>query len=54
MKYSESISSKLNDLLEKNYDTEKNYRYAAENVKDSRLKSFLTKERRNDMILGMN
>lgn len=40
MKYSESISEKLNDLLEKNYDTEKTYRYAAENVKDPGLKSF--------------
>lgn len=40
MKYSEEISGKLNDLLEKNYDTEKAYQYAAENVKNPRLKSF--------------
>lgn len=40
MKYSEKIADKLNDLLAKNYDTEKNYKYAAENVKDPQLKSF--------------
>lgn len=40
MKYSEEISNKLNDLLEKNYDTEKAYKYAGENVKNVKLKSF--------------
>lgn len=40
MKYSKEIAEKLNDLLEKNYDTEKGYKYAAENVKDPELKSF--------------
>lgn len=40
MKYAEEVSEKLNDLLEKNYDTEKNYRFAAENVEDPQLKSF--------------
>lgn len=40
MKYAEEISTKLNDLLEKNFDTEKNYRFAAENVEDPQLKSF--------------
>lgn len=40
MKYSEKISGKLNDLLEKNYDTEKAYKYASENVKNPQLKSF--------------
>lgn len=40
MKYSKKVSSKLNDLLEKNYDTEKNYKFAAENVNDPQLKSF--------------
>lgn len=40
MKYSEEIADKLNDLLEKNYDTEKGYKYAAENSKDPQLKSF--------------
>lgn len=40
MKYSEEVSGKLNELLEKNYDTEKNYKFAAENVQDPQLKSF--------------
>lgn len=40
MKYSEKIAGRLNDLLEKNYDTEKSYRYAAEHVQDPHLKSF--------------
>lgn len=40
MKYTEKISGKLNDLLEKSYDAEKSYRYAAENVEDPQLKSY--------------
>lgn len=40
MKYAEEVSNKLNSLLEKNYDTEKNYKFAAENAKSPRLKSF--------------
>ncbi|HSI71024.1 MAG TPA: PA2169 family four-helix-bundle protein [Gillisia sp.] len=40
MKFTEKISGMLNDLLEKNYDTEKNYRYAGENAEDPQLKSF--------------
>lgn len=40
MKYSENVAGRLNDLLEKNYDTEKGYRSAAESVKDPGLKSF--------------
>jgi len=40
MKYSEEMSKKLNSLLEKNYDAEKGYLFAAENVKDQGLKSF--------------
>ena len=40
MKYSEEVAKKLNDLLEKNYDTEKAYKFAAENVKDAQLKKF--------------
>lgn len=40
MKNSEEVTNKLNDLLEKNYDTEKNYKFAAENVKDARLKAY--------------
>ncbi len=40
MRYPEEITEKLNDLLEKNYDTEKSYRFAAEKVEDPQLKSF--------------
>ncbi|MDN3595581.1 ferritin-like domain-containing protein [Zunongwangia endophytica] len=42
MKYSEEVSEKLNDLLEKNYDAEKGYKFAAENIKNDKLKSFFT------------
>lgn len=44
MKYPEAIAEKLNDLLEKNYDTEKTYRSAADQLDEGRLKSFLTEK----------
>ncbi len=40
MKYTEKISNKLNELLEKNYDAEKGYINSAENVDNTRLKIF--------------
>lgn len=40
MKYTEKISNKLNELLEKNYDAEKGYLNSADNVDSSRLKIF--------------
>ena len=40
MNYAEKVAGKLNNLLEKNYDTEKGYRYAAENVANPQLRSF--------------
>ncbi|CAN5313066.1 hypothetical protein BH23BAC2_BH23BAC2_21460 [soil metagenome] len=40
MKYTKEISNRLNDLLEKNYDTEKNYKFAADNVKSPELRAF--------------
>ncbi len=40
MKYSEKISNKLNELLIKNYDAEKGYINALENVDSDRLKIF--------------
>lgn len=40
MKYSEQISSKLNQLLIKNYDAEKGYQNAVENVDSDRLKLY--------------
>ncbi|WP_300433948.1 PA2169 family four-helix-bundle protein [Christiangramia sp.] len=42
MSYSNEISKKLNELLEKNYDAEKGYKLAAEKVKDERLKNFFS------------
>lgn len=44
MKYTEEVTGKLNNLLEKNYDTEKNFRFAAENVEDPQLKSFFNEK----------
>ena len=40
MKYTEQVSNKLNELLKKNYDAEAGYKQAAENVKNSQLKSY--------------
>ena len=40
MKYSEQISNKLNELLIKNYDAEKGYHNAIDNVESDRLKMF--------------
>ena len=40
MKYTEDVAKKLNSLLEKNYDSEKGYKMAAENVKNPQLKEF--------------
>ncbi|NNC49093.1 MAG: PA2169 family four-helix-bundle protein [Flaviramulus sp.] len=40
MKYTEKISNKLNELLVKNYDAEKGYLNAIENVDNDRLKMF--------------
>jgi uncharacterized protein (TIGR02284 family) len=40
MKYSEEISNKLNELLIKNFDAEKGYLNAIENVDSERLKIF--------------
>ena len=40
MKYSEKISNKLNELLVKNYDAEKGYLNAIDNIDNDRLKMF--------------
>lgn len=40
MSYSEKISNKLNELLVKNYDAEKGYLNAIDNVDDKALKMF--------------
>lgn len=41
MKYSEKISNKLNDLLERIYDAEKGYKLAQEKVDNPSVKQFL-------------
>tara|TARA_R110002049_G_scaffold90303_2_gene226511 strand:- start:666 stop:1115 length:450 start_codon:yes stop_codon:yes gene_type:complete len=38
--YTENISNKLNDILEKTYDAEKGFKKAAENVNNPALKSY--------------
>ncbi|MDN3664329.1 PA2169 family four-helix-bundle protein [Algibacter miyuki] len=40
MNYTEEISKKLNNLLIKNYDAEKGYLNAIDNIEDNRLKMF--------------
>lgn len=42
MNYSEEISEKLNHILERNMDAEKNYRFASENTENERLKEFFS------------
>lgn len=47
MKYTEKVSNKLNELLEKNYDAEAGYIAAKDNVKDSHFRNFF-KEKATD------
>ncbi|WP_067150279.1 ferritin-like domain-containing protein [Pseudotamlana agarivorans] len=42
--YTEKVSDKLNDLLEKTYDAEKGFKTAAENVENPALKNYFTKK----------
>lgn len=42
MKFSEKISNRINDLLEKTYDAEKGYKTAAEKIDFPSVKKFLT------------
>ncbi|MCK0144892.1 PA2169 family four-helix-bundle protein [Arenibacter sp. F26102] len=42
--YTETISEKLNDLLEKTYDAEKGYKKASDNTDNPYLKSFFDKK----------
>ena len=41
MKNPEKLADRLNDLFQKNHDSEKGFRNAADDVKDERLKTFL-------------
>ena len=40
MKYTEKMSNKLNELLERNYDAEKGYLNASENIESEQLKMY--------------
>lgn len=40
MKYSEEMAGKLNELLQRNYDSEKGFKNAVDDVKNPQLKSF--------------
>lgn len=52
MEYSEKIAEKLNDLLEKNYDSEKGYKLAEEKVDDTKLKEFFRSRAQNRYDFG--
>ncbi|WP_435373069.1 ferritin-like domain-containing protein [Aequorivita sediminis] len=44
MKFTDKMSNKLNELLEKNYDAEKGYKKAAEKVENTKLKQFFNEQ----------
>lgn len=52
MEYSEKIAGKLNDLLEKNYDSEKGYKLAEEKVDDPQLKEIFRSRAQNRYDFG--
>ncbi|WP_394369327.1 ferritin-like domain-containing protein [Luteirhabdus pelagi] len=52
MQYTEEMSKKLNELLEKNYDAEKGYKKAAEVVENDKLKQFFNQQAQNRYDFG--
>lgn len=50
--YTEEMTKKINDLLEKNYDAEKGYKKAAEIVDDNKLKQFFEEQAQNRYDFG--
>ena len=50
--YTETISEKLNDLLEKTYDAEKGYKKASNNTNNPHLKSFFDKKSAERQTFG--
>lgn len=52
MKYTEKMSKKLNELLEKNYDAEKGYKKASEIVENVKLKQFFETQAQNRYDFG--
>lgn len=52
MKYTKEMSSKLNELLEKNYDAEAGYKQAAEKVENVKLKKFFSQQAQHRYDFG--
>lgn len=52
MKYSEEVAKKLNEILEKTYDAEKGFKFAAEKVKNPQLQSFFTERAKERYDFG--
>lgn len=52
MKYTEKMSNKLNELLEKNYDAEKGYKKASEIVDNQKLKHFFDQQAQSRYDFG--
>jgi uncharacterized protein (TIGR02284 family) len=52
MSYTEKVSNKLNELLEKNYDAEAGYKQAADNVKNAKLKEFFNQRAQDRYDFG--
>ncbi|WP_121667598.1 ferritin-like domain-containing protein [Mesonia aquimarina] len=44
MEFTDKVSKRLNQLLEKNYDAEKGYKDAAERVENPKMKDFLSEQ----------
>lgn len=44
MKYTEKVASKLNELLQKNYDAEAGYKLAKDKVESTRMKKFFEEQ----------
>ena len=51
--YTETLSEKLNDLLEKTYDAEKGYKKASDNTDNPYLKSFFVKKSAERHMFGL-
>ncbi|MFD0977554.1 ferritin-like domain-containing protein [Salinimicrobium gaetbulicola] len=52
MSHSNDVTEKLNELLEKNYDAEKGFQNAADDVKNERLKAFFGDKARQRYDFG--
>lgn len=52
MNYTEKMSKNLNELLEKNYDSEKGYKKAAEIVDNAKLKQFFNSQAQHRYDFG--